>query len=397
MKFDETKEGLTMTKIREIFFAAVAIALATGCTKTDFRSSKAGVIAKTSVFQANEDGESSGSVDQPRDPGKGPQPSPAPAPSNGTGNDEGHGQVISGGEIPLHRFCSDYISSGGEYAVNTASIRLTVTRNGQMLCQSSDTATLRAMITAGTLRLTILCPGRDLNGEPIESVALLGANNGNLLAHGYGEVIYADNPDIDDGSPLFPDDDPIYQNCDSRQSPLFVDLRTGGGAFELSSPEEGIRFDILGERAKPVAHTPKRIGWFKNAAMAMLVNPDSHGGVHGINQLFGNNTRGPDGDFSPDGFAALAKHDGDGSGEIDGEDDIYKRLSLWIDHDLNGVAGPGELVSLSHLGIESIDLNYDPNFSETDRYGNEVKYKSVVTFANGEMRLIYDLWFLTRN
>jgi len=183
--------------------------------------------------------------------------------------------------------------------------------------------------------------------------------------------------------------------CDIKSSPLFIDMRNlfaETGSFNLSSPADGVWFDIMGENAEPVAHTPYRISWFQNRGFAFITLPNAAGEVKGINELFGDNTRGPDGRFAANGYLALAKYD-DGDGRITAKDAVFAKLRLWFDVNQNGRADAGELMTLQRAGITMIDLDYDASFKEVDRYGNEVKYKSVALTRHGDFRLVFDVWF----
>lgn len=182
------------------------------------------------------------------------------------------------------------------------------------------------------------------------------------------------------------------ERCDRKTSPLFVDLGTDE-RLTLSAPTKGIQFDILGRNSFPVAHEKKQISWFANDKFLFLVNPSTSGEVSGINQMFGNNTMGPDGKFSPDGYDALAKHDLNSDGVIDQEDEIFDKLRLWSDANLNGIAEPGELFTLEFLNIKAIELKYDAKFFEKDMYGNEIRYKSLIQMKDGSKKLMFDLWF----
>lgn len=195
--------------------------------------------------------------------------------------------------------------------------------------------------------------------------------------------------------------------CDRRASPLVVDAHGSSQAPEavrLSSPAEGILFNILGWNSNPSPHALKRISWIRNPyRYKFLVLPTVSGQVNGIDQMFGDNTRGPDGRFAENGFAALAKYDGmdylgrrrlqAADGKIDVHDDIFGRLALWSDLNMDGKVQNGELSSLRDAGLIEIDLNYDPNFSEEDVYGNRTELKSLVRFSDGRERLVFDLWF----
>ncbi len=383
------------------------------CSKAQFRTNRSQVLASSSVFGDNASGQiyqegggsnANGQINQGQNPllglpgagaitnGQVPNFPNLNVPGlnlnidiNQIIEDSKYVQVENN-RIRIVRTCSDAqtIRRNISPVITSITFLLSLTQDGVKVCQSSDSAKIRSMINAGTFDIPSLC-GKSLSGKMILSIL---NEKGQELAGGKS-VLYADN-----GSGLATDSS-VYENCDNRSSPLFVDLRRDSTVgFQLTAPENGVLFDIQGLNAKPVPYTKKRISWFKDSSMAMLALPNARGQVHGINELFGDNTLGPDGKFAPHGFAALAKHDENMDGVIDAQDSVYRKLSLWIDHDLNGIAGPGELVSLSYMGIESLELEYDANYREIDRYGNEVRYKSVVNFTNGEAKLMYDLWFL---
>jgi hypothetical protein len=196
-----------------------------------------------------------------------------------------------------------------------------------------------------------------------------------------------------------------HKECDAyNSSPLVVDMRTSAEMkqiFELTEPSQGVLFNVHGQNALPAADTPKQISWFKDPRIMPIVLP-RNGQVFGIDQLFGDNTLGPDGYFADDGFAALRKYDGynldtgevvNADGYITADDPIYSQLRLWFDRNQDGVANPNELISLERAGIEIIDLNYDPNFYSQDEYGNEIIYKSVIKFKDGTYKPVFDIWF----
>lgn len=192
-------------------------------------------------------------------------------------------------------------------------------------------------------------------------------------------------------------------NC----SPLVVQI--GERSLRMQSPDRGVWFDILGSNA-PIPHAPVKISWPDKESLAdnyFLTLPKKSALVLGIDELFGNNTIGPEAarPFAENGFEALKKQDGllpDGSfdvraqdGFIDEKDPVFAQLRLWRDENANGIAEYNELIGLDALQIQRIDLHYDPKFSETDTYGNSIRTKSVVEMADGSLRLIFDLWFVS--
>gem|GEM_PF-1967514 len=185
------------------------------------------------------------------------------------------------------------------------------------------------------------------------------------------------------------------KDCEQVNSPLVVQLTSRPQKIRLSAPLLGVLFDILGLNDTP-AHSLHRISWFNYGDAAshyFIALPDASGRVTGIDQLFGNNTQGPDGKFAPNGYEALRKFDSDGDGLITMRDPVFQSLRLWSDVNLDGVAQTVELFRMDEKALASIDLHYDPHFAETDRWGNQIKMKSVVENRKGEMFLMYDIWF----
>ena len=189
-------------------------------------------------------------------------------------------------------------------------------------------------------------------------------------------------------------------------SPLVIQLGNEM-PIRLTPPLDGIRFDIMGQNAVP-AHTPKLISWFDDTSAAanyLLALPDENGEIRGIDELFGDNTTGPDGRTASNGYTALAKYDGRLAhggfdqravdGLITPDDEVFDDLRLWADANRDGIAQASEVSTLASRGISVIDLNYDPNYLERDQFGNEIRMKSVVKTRDGKLHRIYDIWFRT--
>jgi hypothetical protein len=183
--------------------------------------------------------------------------------------------------------------------------------------------------------------------------------------------------------------------CDSTASPLVINMTATGQpdpGVSLSSPANGVWFDILGRNAHSYAHAKQRISWIRNPNY-MLVALPVHGNVNGIDELFGNNTYGPDYAFADNGFQALAKYDNNYDDVINAKDPVYSALRLWSDSNFDGIAQREELKSLEELGIVEIDLVYDPSYFEQDQYGNQSRMRSTVQTLDGVLHMIFDLWF----
>ena len=301
--------------------------------------------------------------------------------------------------IKINRGCSDSRSMSQTPAALVSDIKVRVvgpsaTESNVVKCELNG---VKSEILSGSLNLSS-CGTKIYSNYGFE-VLFDGVLYKKMWPHGDGSagisVLIADNPSADHYTgPDMPSG--TYEKCDYKASPLFVDLRstkTHHIPLRLTSPEDGIQYDILGERAQPSAHTKMQISWLTTRAIAFLTLPNSKGEVNGINELFGDNTRGPDGKFAKNGFLALEKFDSSVDRQINEQDEVFSELRLWVDANFDGKAQAYELFSMGEAGVEMIDLVYDPNFSEKDKYGNEVKYKSVVRMINGDYKLIFDLWF----
>jgi hypothetical protein len=196
--------------------------------------------------------------------------------------------------------------------------------------------------------------------------------------------------------------------CMHRASPLLVQIHPGSSyvnPIEFTPQSRGVKFDILGQKDSP-AHSQRNISWFTPATINnnfFIVLPDANGSVTGIDQMFGDNTSGPDGQLAANGYEALRKWDGrraDGSidtdsrdGIIDARDPVFYKLRLWLDANADGIAQSYELSTLDQYEVVSISLNYDANYGESDKYGNQIKLKSTARTRDGNVHIMYDIWF----
>jgi hypothetical protein len=184
-------------------------------------------------------------------------------------------------------------------------------------------------------------------------------------------------------------------------SPIIIDV--DGTGFDLTSAENGVRFDIRGD-----GH-PVQIAWTApNSRNAFLALDRNHNGrIDDGTELFGNFTAQPK-SRHPNGFLALAEFDkpengGNGDGVIDDHDAVFPYLLLWIDENHDGIAQPGELHPLAELGVFSLGLRYR-EARRRDAFGNLFRYKAKVNPADKDDRddrsevgpWAYDVFLVTK-
>lgn len=182
--------------------------------------------------------------------------------------------------------------------------------------------------------------------------------------------------------------------CDTAGTidPLLIQLKTSTPQpIILTAPDEGVMFDLLGRRLN---HKKVQTSWFAGSKTEnyFLALPNKKGEVLGVDQLFGDATLGPDGKYAKQGFAALAKYDDSGDKIISEDDEVFSKLRLWKDDNLDGIAQDSELHTLDSKGVLAIDLRFDRRYQEIDGHGNITKYKSVVLMNDGQYGLVYDLY-----
>lgn len=159
-----------------------------------------------------------------------------------------------------------------------------------------------------------------------------------------------------------------------QTDPLVVDVN--GNGVELSSSENGVKFDIDGDGNREMTAAPV------NGDALLALDRNENGAIDDGKELFG------DQNGAPTGFDELKKYDDNNDNIIDEKDKIYAKLKLVKLYNNK----PQEITSLKNAGIVRIDLSKIKESSEKIN-GSTLTHKSLVYDKEGSDRIIAEALF----
>jgi uncharacterized protein YcsI (UPF0317 family) len=198
----------------------------------------------------------------------------------------------------------------------------------------------------------------DTDGGLQESLAKLAGTNPAADEPGSSVTDPGNHPPNDPQAPFTAE----HPSPADPRDPLVLDL-VGAGINLSSVTQSSAHFDFTG------SGFATKTGWITPGEGLLVLDGNPSAPIN-INELVGA--------ASGDGFADLAALDGDGNGVIDASDPTFARLSVWVDANGDGQLDPGELVSLSSLGITSISLSSTPS-------GQTINGNTLVSTSTFEM------------
>jgi len=126
-------------------------------------------------------------------------------------------------------------------------------------------------------------------------------------------------------------------------SPILISFDRQATLSDLLAPERHVHFDLAGDRLG------RLWPWVKPTTGILVWDPKHTGKITSGLQLFGNVTWWF---FWKDGYAPLKALDNNHNGWLEGAE--LNGIAIWFDRNGNGISDPGEVVSLSSVGIKRI-------------------------------------------
>jgi hypothetical protein len=137
-----------------------------------------------------------------------------------------------------------------------------------------------------------------------------------------------------------------FQSKPRPMTPILISFDRQATMSDLLAPEKHVRFDLAGDGLG------RQWPWVKPTTGILVWDPKHMGKITSGLQLFGDVTWWL---FWKDGYEPLAALDNNHNGWLEGAE--LQGIAVWFDRNGNGIADPGEVVSLTSLGIKRIAVH----------------------------------------
>jgi hypothetical protein len=163
----------------------------------------------------------------------------------------------------------------------------------------------------------------------------------------------------------------------------------------LSFGGQRVRFTSSSTSFAFTPGAPVSSDWVAPETPWLVRDVNGNGRVDDGSELFGSNTRLPDGRVAKDGFEALAALDENHDGVVDAKDPAFSRLLLWRDVNGDKRSSPDELETLSAAGVRALSIR-TVDVTRCDTTGNCERGRSAFSFTDATGRAangaVIDVW-----
>ncbi|PTD96445.1 calcium-binding protein [Pseudothauera lacus] len=175
------------------------------------------------------------------------------------------------------------------------------------------------------------------------------------------------------------------QTASRFASPVILDL--DGTGINTVGLDAGVYFDHAADGFA------ERTGWLGAGDGLLVWDRNGDGAINSGRELFGSETVLASGLKAVNGFEALRELDINGDGVIDANDPAFAELRVWVDANVDGRTGEGELLTLEEAGVQAINVTYSHS-NHVDAHGNAHKQVGSFVTTGGETRTAADVWFV---
>ena len=162
------------------------------------------------------------------------------------------------------------------------------------------------------------------------------------------------------------------------KKPIAIDIAQQGFSF-TNVNDSNVFFNVNGDGWK------HQISWITPGEGLLAYDPNGTGNVTDASQIsFTQYLPGAQTDL-----AGLAAFDSNHDGILNKNDAAWSKFGIWMDTNQNGIVDPGEFKTLDQMGVASISLASDNNFSVVN--GDTVHGVATVTMTDGTTRNAADV------